>query len=274
MSLSEGRHKIVPDRADSQSDSIAKLIDMGAELAGTAAAGTAIALLRPEPEEAICLSMGGVWLTHTLRWIGTEVAERWLGPREKVRIGAVYAFAAERIRENLEGGLQIREDGFFQEQPDERTDGKEILEGVLLTAQREYEERKLKYIGNIFANVAFMPDVSAAQANWVLQKARELTHRQLCILTLTQQKDHKNPSYGPRDGDPAFEIEHRQLMDMFSYDETIEAHYRGHVNDTGELSRITGLNRIGMLCYTVMGLNEIPEDDLQRLAPRFPRAFE
>jgi hypothetical protein len=258
-----------------QADPIINLVDVGSELAGTAATGVAIALLQPGPDEALMLGLTGVGLTHALRWVGTEIAERWLGRREKIRIGAAYTFALAKVRENMESGRQIRQDGFFQERPDERTDGEEILEGVLLTAQREHEEKKLKYIGNIFANVAFMPEVSAAQANWLLQRARELTYRQLCILALTQRKERKNPSYGPKDGDPAFEMEYRQLMDMFSYDETIESYRRGHIDDSGGISRVTGLDRIGMLCYTVMGLDEIPEDDLRRLlAPRFHRAFE
>lgn len=263
------------DQTDGRSDSVAKLIDMGSELLGGAAGGTAAILLGAGPTEAVMLSIGGVGLAHTLRWVSSEIVARWLAPREEKRIGAAFIFAIEKIQRNIESGQQIRQDGFFQEQPDERTGGEEILEGVLLTAQREHEEKKLKYIGNIFANVAFMPEVSAAQANWLLQRARELTYRQLCILALTQRKDHKNPSYGPKDGDPAFEMEHQQLMDMLSYDESLEDYSRGHITDIGGLSRITGLNRIGMLCYTVMGLDEIPEDDLRRLlAPRFRRAFE
>jgi hypothetical protein len=247
---------------------------MGADFVGTAVTGVAIAYLQPEPEAAAALAAAGSVLPHMLRAMGSEIMARYSGPREKRRIGATYAFAIAKIQESLESGHRLRQDGFFQEQPGERAAAEEILEGVLLAAQREHEEKKLRFLGNILGNVAFMPEVSAAQANWLLQKAQELTYRQMCIIALTERKSHKNPSYGPSDGDPAFAMEYKPLLDLWSYKETTEDFYRGHRNKMGDLSRIVGLNRMGKLCYTVMGLEEIPEDDLRKLAPRFPGAFE
>ena len=97
------------------------------------------------------------------------------------------------------------------------------------------------------------------------------------MIAIIEQYDDpysRGPSYGPGDGDPAFEMEYKELKDILTYDEDIEAYYRGHYDSIGEPSPVTGLTRVGKFYYTVMGLAEIPEDDLRGLAPRFARAFK
>ncbi len=107
-----------------------------------------------------------------------------LGKREEVRVGAVLAFAGEKIREKMENGEQVRQDGFFEEQPDDRSDAEEIFEGVLLAAQREHQEKKLRFYGNLVANIAFDPTISRERANLLLKMGEELTYRQMCLLAI------------------------------------------------------------------------------------------
>ena len=139
----------------------------------------------------------------------------------------------------------------------------------MLKCKNEHEEKKVKFLGNIYANVAFMPEITIAGAYWLLQKGEELTYRQMCMLTIIEQKgkDHKwkrGVSYGPKDGDPAFELEYTGLADML-YIETDPS--------SGE-HNIQGLKRAGRQCYKAMGLSEIPEGDLRQLSQRFTWAFK
>ena len=52
----------------------------------------------------------------------------------------------------------------------------------MLVAQKEYEERKLQYIANLYANIAFDDSISCEMADKLLKISSELTYRQLIIL--------------------------------------------------------------------------------------------
>jgi hypothetical protein len=45
----------------------------------------------------------------------------------------------------------------FRIAPDDRGVAREILEGVLLAAQKERQEKKVTLYGNLYANIAFDP---------------------------------------------------------------------------------------------------------------------
>jgi len=53
---------------------------------------------------------------------------------------------------------------------------------MLLKAQREHEERKLRYIGQFFGNIAFDRYCSAAQSNCLLNLIARLTYQQLVMI--------------------------------------------------------------------------------------------
>src|SRR5690606_15674712 len=58
----------------------------------------------------------------------------------------------------------------------------EILEAVLLVSQKSYEELKLKFIGNLYANIVVTPSMDRYQANLLLKLAEALSYRQFCLL--------------------------------------------------------------------------------------------
>lgn len=245
------------------------LVSHGAEIAGTAVGG-ALGFFAAGPLGAAAGSVGGLLLTKGE--VAAEFALRDLTHREKLRVGAGLAFAYAKISRYLQENRTPRSDDFFSPDIEGRSASDEILEGVLFKCRNEHEEKKVRLLGNIYANTAFMPEVSPAGANWLLQKAEELTYRQMCIISLIKQKGVRGASWGPKDGDPAFEMEYKALENMFVRDSSPEA--MRHYQETGTSHSITGLSRTGELCYQVMGLEEIPEDDLRQLAPRFPRAFK
>jgi hypothetical protein len=159
------------------------LIKIGSEIAGSAA-GATIGFFTAGPAGAALGGATGPLLAYTFSRLGAEMRRRQLGPREELRIGATIAFAAEKIKQKLANGEQIRQDGFFQKQPNERTAADEILEGILLVAQREHQERKLPFYGNLIANIAFHPEIDRAQANLLIRLAERISYRQICLLAL------------------------------------------------------------------------------------------
>jgi len=260
----------------SDNEKAKELISHGAELVG-AAAGGALGFYAAGPAGAALGGVAGTLATWTLRKVGQDFANKALSRREEIKVGAGLIYAYTKINQYLEAGRKPRDDEFFKQDASGRSQSDEILEGVLFKCKNEHEEKKLKLVSNIYANVAFRPDVSASGANWLLRKAEELTYRQLCILAIVEQKDvpyTRGPSWGPLDDDPAFEMEYKGLSDMLVRTESSDDAARGHYNFLGEATPVIGLSRIGKFCYEVMGLSEIPEDDLRELALHFPRAFD
>jgi hypothetical protein len=95
-------------------------------------------------------------------------------------------------------GKSFRQDDFFSNKINERSAAEEIFEGVLFAAEREYEEKKVKFVGNIYANILFYPSIDRAKANFLLRLAQGLSYRQLCIVSLLVQKEKfrlRNTSY-------------------------------------------------------------------------------
>jgi len=179
-----------------KSKPVDKFIELGANMAG-GVAGAAVGFFTGGPAGALIGAAFGPALAHAVREVGSDLYNRHLSQREMARIGAVMFYAAEKFRENIENGQQIRQDGFFQEQPGERADAEEIVEGILLSAQREHEEKKLNYYGNLLANIAFHPKIDKAQANLLIRMGQRVSYRQMCLLALFAHSD----SFNLRQGD-------------------------------------------------------------------------
>jgi hypothetical protein len=114
---------------------------------------------------------------------------RKLSTIEESRTGKVLLQFRTKVIQNLSQGGTLRHDGFFSSGIDERSAAAEIFEGVLLAAQREYEEKKIKFEGNLFANIVFDPKIDRASANFLLRVAQMLSYRQLCIVALFVQQE-------------------------------------------------------------------------------------
>ena len=244
---------------------IRRLINSGAEIAGGAVGG-ALGFLAGGPVGAALLGAGGAAAAAALKHIGEEASERLLGPREQVRVGGVLAIAAGEIHQRLERGESIRTDGFFESKGSSRSDAEEVAESVLLKSQREPEEKKIPYMGHLFAAVAFDPQISAQLAHQIIKTAEQLTYRQLCILKLAVVKQ----SFALRGGDyrnngGGFAKELYQVL----Y-ECLDLYHRGLINFGGDVAfgptdvkpgsmTVQGL---GVDVFNLMKLALIPDVDL------------
>ena len=254
---------------DGRHGSIRRLINTGAEIAGGAVGG-ALGFLAGGPVGAALLGAGGAAVAAVLKHIGEEASQRLLGPREQVRIGGVLALAAGEIRQRLEQGEAIRTDGFFDPKGSSRSDAEEVAESVLLKSQREPEEKKIPYMGHLFAAVAFDSRVSAQLAHQVIKTAEQLTYRQLCILKLAVVKQ----AFALHSGD------YRSHGGEFAKDlyqvmyECLDLYHRGLINFGGEVAfgptdvkpGSMNVQGLGADVFNLMRLGLIPNEDLVPIA--------
>lgn len=164
-----------------------EILETGSSVAGSVA-GTALGLIMGGPSGAFAGAVGGPLAGRTTLYLASEFKHRVLSQREEERIGGTMAFAIEKIQENIAEGKQLRQDGFFQDHPTQRSAAKEVFEGVLLAAQQEHEEKKLSFYGNLLANVAFDYTINREQANLLTKEGQSLSYRQLCVLALVAAK--------------------------------------------------------------------------------------
>ena len=145
-----------PESKPNENPKLRRAIDEGFEITGGAIGG-ALGVISGDPALAGALGAAGVAAGSALRQVGNEIVGRLLGPRERKRVGAVVSVIAKDIHARTLRGERVRNDGFFSEDPNARSDAEEVAESVLLKCQREPEEKKIEYMGHFFANVAFHP---------------------------------------------------------------------------------------------------------------------
>ena len=158
-----------------------QMIEKGSNVIGTTASA-ALSVASGNPEVSVALAAIGA--TGIYQKVGAEMAGRWLGPREEARVGGVIALSAEVLREKLDQGRTLRNDGFFDAPPDGRSAAEEVIEGVLRKAQTEYEERKLTYLARLWSNACLDEALGAAKLNYLLKLTEQLTYRQITIVSM------------------------------------------------------------------------------------------
>jgi hypothetical protein len=154
-----------------------KLIRAGSQLGG-AAVGGALGFLAGDPLTAAVAATAGSASTKVL----ADIADRTLSQRETIRVGATAAIAMASIKERLEAEQSLRDDGFFEAKDGERSDAEQVLEGVLLKAKNEHEEKKSEHLGWLYSNIAFDRWCSVEEANGATRTASELTYAQFVLM--------------------------------------------------------------------------------------------
>lgn len=161
------------------------IIDNVGEYAGSAAGAVAGGLIGAAiggPEGAAAGSVAATAIEHMFQNMGSEIKKRTLAPLEEERVGTVYAKAKELIEEKIAQGKTPRNDNFFVKDSNSRPASEELLEGTLLAAQREHEEKKSVYLARLYANILFHPEISRPTAKHLIKLAEQLTYRQIAIL--------------------------------------------------------------------------------------------
>jgi len=256
-----------------EKDPIKDIIETGSEISG-GIGGAVIGGLLAGTIGAMLGGASGPIIAKTFKIIGIEIKERFLSPRDNVRIGAAYAFAINKIDENERNGKNLRDDDFFEEIKNNRPASEEVLEGIILSSQREFEELKIKFLGNLYANVCFRAEVSKQHINQLIKTADNLTFRQFCILQLMNERYIESLNLNVKlRGLDRWEI---SIFDIVA--EIRDLHQRGLLNipithNAGDNSSPIQLNQLsitksGLFFCEILSLEEIEKgilDDLNSL---------
>jgi hypothetical protein len=116
-----------------------------------------------------------------LRSVAAEAAEL-TGPRERVRAGAVLAFAVEYAATVQRNGRGVRADDWFAPRSGGRCPAEELAEAVVAAGRRSTDEGRVRHLGYLLAETAVSPDVDVELAVRALRLADSLSWRQLALL--------------------------------------------------------------------------------------------
>lgn len=171
----------MPDAVDNQdeTDRLRRLIEVGSDAAGASSGAALTLILGPGGPAA------GAVIAAVLRRVGLGVLGSFNEPRRQARVGAALVVAAAEINRRLDQGDTLRSDSFFDDPGN--SEAEEVLEGVLQAAADSFEQRKVPYLGKLFASLTFAPEVTPDLADRLVRIAEQLTFRQLvCIAILTE----------------------------------------------------------------------------------------
>jgi hypothetical protein len=166
---------------------IKKVVEIGSEITGGVAGSILGGLLAGVPGMVLGGGSGPV-IVNFFKVAGTEIVNKFTNTRSGIRSSAVYTYALAKMLKNQESHLPQREQSFFTADKQGRSAAEELLEGIIINAQKEYEERKLPFLGNLYANIIVHPEISREYANQFIRIINQISFRQLCLMELIKNK--------------------------------------------------------------------------------------
>jgi hypothetical protein len=252
-------------------DKVESLISAGSDIAGAAVSG-ALGFIVGSPAAAAGAGVVGVGVTRVLR----DVATRILSGRETARVGATAAIAVSSIRERLKSGEKLRNDNFFETRGAWPSSADEIFEGTLLAAKNTHEERKARYLGYLYSNVAFDETCSEEEANYLIHVVDSLTYAQFVLLSLFSGSSGAYNLRGTAYGAGA-QVPYATISTLQSIHELCDLNLvvMQRPNENHH-TIVMGVNIIcpqhlklavsGRRLYDILGLSAIPQEDLEGVA--------
>ena len=137
----------------------------------------------------------------SLRAVATEAGAIPV-ERERVRAGAALAFAVEYAATVGRNGRTVRADDWFAPRAGGRCPAEELAEAVVSAARRSTEERRVRHLGYLLAEVAVSPDVDGDLAGRALRLAESLSWRQVAVLAGVGRRDRVPLPMAPLEDEP------------------------------------------------------------------------
>ena len=136
--------------------------------------------LIPDPTGIIPNSIGVVMTT-----VGETIADtldKNMSQQEVIRTNKAYIYFVDKLERNLNQGLQIRNDDFFRSPVGYRKPAEELFEGMLIKARNQYEEAKVEFFSNLYANGCVDPDLSPQMISLFILILDRLSFNHLDLL--------------------------------------------------------------------------------------------
>ena len=131
-------------------------------------------------------------LFSVLQPVAEDFASRALSANERDRVDKTYNEIIGKIKLKLDSGLVPRTDDYWDVNYEPVSNATVLLEGVLIKARDEYEEKKRRYYPNLCANMCFAEHLSYERLNTILRLFEQLTYRQLQILAYVNHNEEIN----------------------------------------------------------------------------------
>jgi hypothetical protein len=173
------------------------LIEAGSPVAGSMSRAAATVVFEPGAAKVQVNDR----FAASLRTVATEAAAIPVG-RERVRAGAALAFAVEYAATAHRAGRSVRGDGWFAERLGGRPAAEELAEAVVAAARRSTDERRVRHLGYLLAEVVVSPDLDAELVIAALRRTEALTWRQLALLAGVGRRDRVPLPMAPLEDQP------------------------------------------------------------------------
>lgn len=250
---------------EENSNKLKSLISKGSEIAGSVSSA-AIGLVLAGPAGAIVGAAIGPMITSAFEKVGLEISNTFLGNREQARIGMAYGNALVEIKRRIDEGNIPRNDNFYESSNSERSSAETILEGVLLKAKGEYEEKKIKFYSFFLANLTFDESIDFNKANMLLRLVEQLSYRQIVILAFF----FKHKKLNINRWDIAFLQDAELQVYHDFYTELIDLYNKMLTQQTGNGGISMGIidltiSPIGSIVSQLMNLDSMPTEDVQNI---------
>jgi hypothetical protein len=186
---------------------------------------------------------------------------------ERARAGAVLAFVAELSVTRAHQGRTVRTDGFFQVSTASRSAAERLVEDVVQAARHTTEERRVRHLGYLVAEVVVSPDIDVALAARALQLAESCSWRQLVVLAAVGRRDRAPLPMAPLEDEP------RDWRAWGAREDVTDLQRAGLLDPPpatdrpGTRPRLRPadlrLTRRGVLVHRLLALDFVREDDVQ-----------
>jgi len=205
-------------------------------------------------------------ITSIFERVGIEISNTFLGSREQARIGMTYGNALVEIKRRIEAGDIPRNDNFYKSEKNERSKAETLLEGVLIKAKQEYEEKKIKYYSYFLANLTFDESTDYYKASTLLRLAEQLSYRQIIIIAFFYRQKEVNIGQW----DISFLRNSKLQIYHDFYTELMDLYNKQLIQQTGRDGISMGLHEltsspIGNKLSQLMNLDKISHDDIQEI---------
>ena len=174
-----------------------RLVETGELVAGSMSRAAATVVFEPASAKVQVDER----FTACLRAVADEAAALTV-PRERVRAGAVLAFAVEYAATVQRTGRPVRSDSWFAPRDGARPVAEEVAESVTVAARRSTDERRVRHLGYLLAETAVSPDIDADLVARALRLAEPLSWRQLALLAGVGRRDRVPLPMAPLEDDP------------------------------------------------------------------------
>jgi hypothetical protein len=242
--------------------SAGRLLVESAEPVAGSMARSAAAILYGEAPSRIRLAPE---LAAALCRVADDVDGAALPARERMRAGAVLAFAVELAATRAAEGRAARTDGFFIADSG-RSPADALAEAVVRAARGETDEWRVRHLGYLLAEVAVSPDLDAGVVDRALRATSELTGRQLVLLAAVGRRERTPLPMAPLPADP------RAWREWGAVEDVTELQRRGLLDPPPAAPRPGGaalprlrmadlrLTRHGVLVHRLLALDFVRED--------------